>query len=77
MAAPKKESVQAEPDYDMKKGDFVHLVTIGGAKYKAAEILAVGSSGLTIRSSLLGPTQSEVTFVPWTSIDGVGLIGKR
>lgn len=77
---PTEESTPALPvgnDYEMKKGDFVHLVTIGGAKYKSSEVLGIGSSGITIRSSLLGPTQSEVTFVPWTSIDGIGLIGKR
>lgn len=63
--------------YGIQEGDFVHVVTISGAKHKSSELLRISQNGITIRTSLLGPTQSEVSFIPWTSIDGVGLIGKR
>lgn len=66
------------PDpYDIHEGSFVHVVTAGGAKYSSAEVLRISSRGLSIRTHPLGPTKSEVTIVPWTSIDGVGIVGAR
>lgn len=63
--------------YDIAPGKLVHVITVGGSKYKSAEVLSVGSNGLTLRTSLLGPTQAEVSLIPWSAIDGVGLIGTR
>lgn len=76
MVDPEKPLLDPDP-YLIRPGDFVHVVTKGGSKYKSSEVLASYGEGLTLRTSLLGPTQSEVSFIPWTAIDGVGLIGKR
>jgi hypothetical protein len=75
MVDPEKPLFEPDP-YGIRAGDFVHVVTTAGSKYKSSEVLSV-SNGLTLRTSLLGPTQAEVTFIPWSAIDGVGLIGKR
>jgi len=75
MVDPEKPMLDPNP-YRILPGAFVHVVTRGGAKYKSAEVLST-ADGLTLRTSLLGPTQAEVTFVPWSAIDGVGLIGSR
>lgn len=58
-------------------GSFVHVVTLSGATFKSSEILETYGSGIVIRTDLNGPTRAEVSFIPWTSIVGVGLIGKR
>ncbi len=58
-------------------GDFVHVNTVGGAKHKSAEVLSFNVTGMTIRTNSNGPTMAEVSFIPWSAIDGVGLIGKR
>lgn len=63
--------------YLIRSGDFVHVITRGGSKYKSSEVLSVYGDGLTLRTDIYGPTQSEVSFIPWSAIDGVGLIGKR
>lgn len=63
--------------YDIAPGKFVHVSTVGGSKYKSSEVLLVGARGLTLRTSILGPTQAEVSLIPWSAIDGVGLIGAR
>lgn len=57
--------------------DFVHVITRSGAKYKSAEILETHPTGLVIRTDPNGPTLAEISFIPWSAIDGVGLIGKR
>lgn len=75
MVDPEKPLLDPDP-FAIRPGDFVHVITSGGSKYKQAEVLSVGN-GLTLRTSLLGPTQAEVSFIPWTAIDGVGLCGKR
>lgn len=81
---PPRQKIEVKPDvvhvksaYEPEVGDFVHVVTRSGAKYKSAEILYVGSNGITIRTDLNGPTLAEVSFIPIGAIDGVGLIGKR
>lgn len=76
MVEPESSILDPDP-YRILPGNFVHVVTSSGAKYKSAEVLSTFGHGLTLRTSLLGPTQSEVTFVPWSAIDGVGLIGAR
>lgn len=63
--------------YDIAPGKFVHVSTVGGSKYKSSEVLLVDARGLTLRTSVLGPTQAEVSLIPWSAIDGVGLIGAR
>jgi hypothetical protein len=83
---PRQKSIQATEaiaspmpvdPYGIAEGDFVHVITLSGAKHKSSEVLRISSNGITIRTSILGPTQSEVSFIPWSAIDGVGLIGKR
>lgn len=86
MPPRQKEAVKIEPVeggvkvqsiYEPAVGDFVHVLTRGGAKFKSSELLYIGSRGITVRTDIYGPTQAEVSFIPWTAIDGVGLCGKR
>lgn len=72
MAAP----IEKDP-YGIYLGDFVHVNTVGGAKHKSAEVLSFNVTGMTIRTNANGPTMAEVSFIPWSAIDGVGIIGKR
>lgn len=76
MVDPSKPLLDPDP-YLIRPGDFVHVLTRGGSKYKSSEVLSVYGDGLTLRTDIYGPTQSEVSFIPWSAIDGVGLIGKR
>jgi len=58
-------------------GDFVHVVINGQTRHKGAEILFIDEHGISIRTDMLSLTKAEVSFIPWTAIEGLGLIGKR
>lgn len=66
-----------ENPYGIVPGVFVHVLTLTGAKFKAAEVLFSDGRGLTIRTDPNGPTSAEISLIPWNAIAGVGLIGKR
>lgn len=66
------------PDpYGLESGMFVNVVVNGQARHKNAEVLRLDVSGLTIRTNPNGLSLAEVTLVPWSAIEGIGLIGKR
>lgn len=78
MPPRQKETVAVSAaSYIPTTGSFVHVLTSSGSKFKSAEILETHETGLVLRTDPNGPTQSEVSFIPWAAIVGVGLIGKR
>ena len=81
-AAPKKaEAIPAplkeEPQHELSVGKFVNIVINGQTRHRGAEILAFSGSGVTIRTDVNGLTRAEVSLIPWTAIEGIGIIGSR
>lgn len=58
-------------------GDFVHVVISGQTRHKGAELLHIDQDGIVVRTDLMGLTKAEISYVPWSAIEGLGLIGKR
>lgn len=58
-------------------GDFVHVVINGQTRHKGAELLHMDQDGIVVRTDLMGLTKAEISYVPWSAIEGLGLIGKR
>jgi hypothetical protein len=63
--------------YALSVGKVVNISISGKTLHRSAEILAVSGSGLIIRSNPSVPPGTEITFVPWTAIEGVGFCGAR
>lgn len=72
LAAP----VESHP-FLPQVGDFVHVVINGQTRHKGAEILYLGPEGISVRTDVLSLTKAEVSYIPWSAIEGLGLIGKR
>jgi hypothetical protein len=71
------EPVEMGPKYNFPEGSFVNVVINGQARHKNAEVLGFREYGMFVRSNANGVSLAEVTFVPWSAIEGVGLIGQR
>lgn len=78
MPPRQKETITvSSSSYIPSVGSFVHVLTSSGSKFKSSEILETHETGIVIRTDLNGPTSAEISFIPWSAIVGVGLIGKR
>jgi hypothetical protein len=78
--APKKtiDTANTKPDpYELSVGKVVNISISGKTLHRSAEILATSGSGLIIRTNPAVPPGTEITFVPWTAIEGVGICGAR
>lgn len=58
-------------------GDFVHVVINGQTRHKGAELLHMDENGIAVRTDVLSLTKAEISYIPWSAIEGLGLIGKR
>lgn len=76
MVDPELPVLDAEP-FRILPGSFVHLVINGQTRHKGAEVLSTHGDGLTIRTDSNGLTRAEISFVPWSAIEGVGIVGAR
>lgn len=65
------------PPYLVTPGKFVHVVINGQTRHKGAEVLDRDGMGLTLRTDENGLTRSEISFIPWSAIEGVGIVGAR
>jgi len=73
ILAPRKE----DPVHQVAVGKFVHVVINGQTRHKGAEVLQIDGMGLTLRTDENGLSRSEITLVPWSAIEGVGIVGAR
>jgi len=73
MLAPENEA----PVHEIVKGRFVHIVINGQTRHKGAEVIQRDGMGLTIRTDSNGLTRAEISFVPWSAIEGIGIVGAR
>lgn len=73
VMAPPKEA----PSHELSVGKFVNIVINGQTRHRGAEILTFSGNGLTIRTDVNGLTRSEISLIPWTAIEGIGIIGAR
>lgn len=65
------------PQHELSVGKFVNIVINGQTRHKGAEILTFSGNGLTIRTDENGLTRAEISLIPWTAIEGIGIIGSR
>lgn len=65
------------PPHLAAPGKFVNIVVNGQTRYKNSEVIDRSNEGLTLRTDLRSISLAEVTFVPWSAIEGVGIVGAR
>jgi hypothetical protein len=71
-------TANTKPDpYELSVGKVVNISISGKTVHRSAEILTVSGSGLTVRTNSAVPPGAEITFVPWSAIEGVGICGAR
>jgi hypothetical protein len=74
LAAP----VQVHAEASMlEPGDVVNVVIAGSTRHKMAEVLGSSDKVLKIRTNAASLTQAEISLIPWSAIEGIGLIGQR
>lgn len=62
---------------DTLVGKFVNIVISGQCRYKNSEVLEHWGDYLKIRTDLRSTSLAEVTLIPWSAIEGVGIVGAR
>lgn len=67
-----------KPDpYVIVPSMIVNIVINGQTRHKGAEVLAVYPTGLTVRTDANSLTKAEISFIPLSAIEGVGIVGAR
>lgn len=62
---------------DLVVGDLLNVAIGGKLAYKNAELLGHNEVYLKVRGSLSIAPFTEIVMVPWSAIEGVGVVGQR